>query len=134
VTTVKRPAPPGTPDKAVRLVLTLRHGEPPTAPEMLPTSNVHFYCDDLAKTCEELRARGVEFPHPPVEQPRGSWSMFKDQEGNRFALTPRQPERDGAALSELASPGAAEFATARSPARAFAVALAAQNRAGVKKS
>ena len=81
----------GTPDKAMRLVLSLRHGEPPTAPEMLPTSNVHFYCDDLATTYEGLRARGVEFPQPPVEQPWGSWSMFEDREGNRFALTPRQP-------------------------------------------
>ena len=79
-----------TPDKAVLLVLSLRHGERPTAAEMLPTSNVHFYCDDLVKTYEELRARGVEFPQPPVEQPWGWWSMFEDQEGNRFALTPRQ--------------------------------------------
>lgn len=43
------------PDKAVLLVLSLRHGERPTAPEMLPTSNVHFYCDDLTATYEELR-------------------------------------------------------------------------------
>jgi predicted enzyme related to lactoylglutathione lyase len=76
------------PDKAVLLVLSLRHGERPTAPEMLPTSNVHF-CEDLTATYEELSARGVEFPQPPVEQPWGWWSMLADQEGNRFALTPR---------------------------------------------
>jgi lactoylglutathione lyase len=79
-----------TPDKAVLLVLTLRNGERPTAPENLPTSNIHFYCDDLAMTYEQLRSRGVEFPQPPVEQSWGSWSMFQDQEGNRFALTPRE--------------------------------------------
>jgi predicted enzyme related to lactoylglutathione lyase len=78
-----------TPDGAVTVVLSLRQGERPTAPEELPTSNIMFYCDDLSRTYEELRARGVEFPQPPVEQPFGSWSMFQDPEGNRFALTPR---------------------------------------------
>jgi predicted enzyme related to lactoylglutathione lyase len=82
-----------TPDEAVLLVLSLRHGERPTAPEMLPTSNVHFYCDDLTATYEELSARGVEFPQPPVEQPWGWWSMLADQEGNRFALTRADPAR-----------------------------------------
>jgi len=77
-----------TPDSAVSVVLSLREGEPPTAPEQLPTSNVFFYCDDLPRTYEELRARGVEFPQPPVRHPFGWWSMFQDSEGNRFALTP----------------------------------------------
>jgi predicted enzyme related to lactoylglutathione lyase len=78
-----------TPDKSVTVVLSLRQGERPTAPGMLPTSNIFFYCDDLPKTYEELRSRGVQFPQPPVEQPFGWWSMFEDLEGNRFALTPR---------------------------------------------
>ena len=77
-----------TPDSAVTIVLSRREGEPPTAPEQLPTSNVFFYCDDLPRTYEELRARGVEFPQPPVRHPFGLWSMFQDSEGNRFALTP----------------------------------------------
>jgi lactoylglutathione lyase len=77
-----------TPDKNTNLMLTLRQGELPTAPEMLPTSNIFFYCDDLPQTYEELRARGVEFPQPPDEQSFGWWSMFQDQEGNRFALQP----------------------------------------------
>ena len=78
-----------TPDKSVRMVLSLRQGERPSAPEGLPTSNLMFYCDDLPATYEELRARGVAFPQPPVEQPFGSWSMFADGEGNTFALSPR---------------------------------------------
>ena len=77
------------PDGAVTIVLSLRQGERPAAPEGLPTSNIIFYCDDLARTYEELTARGVEFPQPPVEQSFGSWSLFQDAEGNRFALTPR---------------------------------------------
>jgi predicted enzyme related to lactoylglutathione lyase len=70
-------------------VLRRREGEHPTAPDELPTSNVFFYCDDLAATYEELNTRGVQFPQPPVEQPWGWWSMFEDEEGNRFALGPR---------------------------------------------
>jgi lactoylglutathione lyase len=79
-----------TPDKGLTLVLGPRQGGPPSAPEMLPTSNVLFYSDDLAEAYEELRSRGVEFPQPPVELSFGWWSMFQDQEGNRFALRPRE--------------------------------------------
>lgn len=78
-----------TPDHAVTVVLSLRDGEPPTGRDEVPTSNLFFYCDDLPRTYEELRARGVEFPQPPVRQPFGWWSMFQDSEGNRFALTLR---------------------------------------------
>lgn len=34
----------------------------------------------------------VGFTQPPVEQPFGSWSIFDDAEGNRFAL--EQTESD----------------------------------------
>ena len=79
-----------TPDRGLILVLQLREGRPPSAPDALPTSNVFFYCDDLARTYGELHSRGVEFAQPPVEQSFGWWSMFQDQEGNRFALRPRE--------------------------------------------
>src|SRR5215216_2450168 len=75
-----------TPDGAVTIVLTRRQAERPTASEELPTSNIMFYCDDLPATYDELKARGVEFPQPPVEQPFGWWSLLEDSEGNRFAL------------------------------------------------
>jgi lactoylglutathione lyase len=78
-----------TPDKAVVMVLGLRHGERPSAPEMMPTSNVFFYTDDLQQTYRELSARGVSFPQPPTEMSFGWWSTFQDQDGNRFALVPR---------------------------------------------
>jgi predicted enzyme related to lactoylglutathione lyase len=78
-----------TPDRQATLVLALRDGEPPTAPDALPTSSIFFYCDDVRRTYEELRDRGVEFPQPPIEQSFGLWSMFQDNEGNRFALQPR---------------------------------------------
>jgi predicted enzyme related to lactoylglutathione lyase len=78
-----------TPDEGLILVLSPRPGDPPPASDMLPTSNVFFCCDDLAKTYDELRSRGVEFPQAPVELSFGWWSIFQDQEGNRFALHPR---------------------------------------------
>jgi predicted enzyme related to lactoylglutathione lyase len=79
-----------TPDKAVVLVLDLRKGERPIPRDpSLPTSNVMFYAEDLQQTYQELHARGVEFPEPPVQQPFGWWSLFGDSEGNRFALVPR---------------------------------------------
>jgi lactoylglutathione lyase len=57
---------------------------------MRPSSTVFFYCDDLSATYEELRSRGVKFAQPPVQLSFGFWSMFQDQEGNRFALHPRE--------------------------------------------
>lgn len=79
-----------TPDQGLILVLSPRRNERPSAPGRFPTSNVVFSCDDLAETYDELRSRGVEFPEPPVELSFGWWSMFQDQEGNRFALHPRE--------------------------------------------
>jgi predicted enzyme related to lactoylglutathione lyase len=72
--------------------ISLREGTLPIAPQHLPTSNVFFHCDDLARTEEELWARGVEFWQPPVRQPLGWGSTFQDSEGNRFALAPREGE------------------------------------------
>lgn len=83
-----------SPDRTVSLVLEL--GEGPGgregALEHLPTSNVMFRCDDLQATHQELTARGVEFPQPPVQQRFGWWSMFNDSEGNRFALEQAEPQ------------------------------------------
>ena len=80
-----------SPDKATILVLgrsAAGPGDRRAVPEMLPTSNVMFQCDDLAATYHEPVARGVEFPQPPIRQVFGWWSLFNDTEGNRFALTP----------------------------------------------
>jgi predicted enzyme related to lactoylglutathione lyase len=80
------------PDNGVILILgrsAAGPGDRASVLEMLPTSNVQFYTDDLAATYEELSGRGVEFPQPPVQQHFGWWSLFNDTEGNRFALVPR---------------------------------------------
>jgi lactoylglutathione lyase len=79
-----------TPDDGLILVLSPRQAAPPSVCDTLPTSNVFFCCDDLLKTYDELHSRGVEFPQPPVRLSFGWWSMFQDEEGNRFALHPRE--------------------------------------------
>lgn len=60
----------------------------PEVRDELPHSNVFFTCDDLAATYDELTARGVAFPAPPAQMHFGWWSMFEDQEGTRYALSP----------------------------------------------
>jgi predicted enzyme related to lactoylglutathione lyase len=79
-----------TPDERLILALRPRHNEGSSGSDTLPTSNVFFYCDDLAETYDELRSRGVKFSQPPVELSFGWWSMFQDPERNRFALHPRE--------------------------------------------
>ncbi|GAA5041734.1 putative enzyme related to lactoylglutathione lyase [Thermocatellispora tengchongensis] len=77
-----------SPDGGVALVLSADPEDAFRFPtrEDLPTANFFLYADDVEKTYEELSAKGVEFPAPPVRQPWGWWCMFLDSEGNRFAL------------------------------------------------
>ena len=46
-----------------------------------------YECEDIDATYQELKGLGVEFDGPPEKQPWGTWAMFKDSEGNRFALS-----------------------------------------------
>lgn len=46
-------------------------------------------CDDIHKTYEELKAKGVEFVSEPVEQPWGIDAVFKDNNGHVFSLQQR---------------------------------------------
>ena len=52
------------------MILDVRRGAADSAGSGLPTSNV-FYAEDLQQAYEELTARGVQFPLPPVQQPFG---------------------------------------------------------------
>ena len=49
--------------------------------------NMSYACDDIDKTYNELKARGVKFDGPPEKQPWGTYAMFKDSEGNRFVVS-----------------------------------------------
>ena len=46
-----------------------------------------FVTDDLQKSYEELKERGVEFSQEPTERPYGLEAVFKDNSGNWFALS-----------------------------------------------
>jgi catechol 2,3-dioxygenase-like lactoylglutathione lyase family enzyme len=52
-------------------------------------SNVTFMADDVAKTYEELRTRGVEFTSAPETMPWGTYAVFNDPDGNSFVLSSR---------------------------------------------
>jgi catechol 2,3-dioxygenase-like lactoylglutathione lyase family enzyme len=43
--------------------------------------------DDCRRDYEALKARGVEFAHPPKEEPYGIATVMKDDSGNFFSLT-----------------------------------------------
>jgi predicted enzyme related to lactoylglutathione lyase len=52
-------------------------------------ANISFVCDDIQKTYEELRARGVEFQQPPKKESWGTSAIFKDVDGNTFVMSAR---------------------------------------------
>jgi predicted enzyme related to lactoylglutathione lyase len=51
--------------------------------------NGSLACDDVQKTYEELKARGVEFQGEPKKEPWGTFVIFKDSEGNQLVLGSR---------------------------------------------
>lgn len=46
-------------------------------------------CDNVQRTYEELKARGVEFLAEPQTQPWGTFVVMKDVDGNQFVLSSR---------------------------------------------
>ena len=48
--------------------------------------NMSYTCEDLQKTYEDLKKRGVEFENPPKKEHWGNFAIFRDSEGNRFVL------------------------------------------------
>jgi predicted enzyme related to lactoylglutathione lyase len=46
-------------------------------------------CDNVQKTYDELKARGVDFVAPPQQQPWGTYAIMKDPDGNQFVLSSR---------------------------------------------
>ena len=49
--------------------------------------NGSLEADNVQKTYEELKAKGVEFTQEPKTEPWGTSALFKDSEGNQFVLS-----------------------------------------------
>ena len=49
--------------------------------------NMAFQADNVQKTFEELRERGVEFVQEPKTEHWGTSAIFKDSEGNQFVMS-----------------------------------------------
>jgi hypothetical protein len=80
----------GTPDSRAILVLALRLDRPPSARTICRRRTSSSTATSCRRRTNELQARGVAFPQPSVAESFGWWSMFQDNEGNRFALQPRE--------------------------------------------
>jgi catechol 2,3-dioxygenase-like lactoylglutathione lyase family enzyme len=50
---------------------------------------ISFVVDDVQKTFDELKSKGVEFTQGPTKQPWGTFAIFKDADGNQFVLGTR---------------------------------------------
>ena len=50
-------------------------------------SNLTFASDNVERTYEELKSRGVEFVGPPQKQAWGTYCLFKDPDGTTFCLS-----------------------------------------------
>ena len=72
------------PKAETRVVLFTPEGEEKRIGSFM---NLSYTCDDIGKTYEELKKRGVEFEGAPQKQSWGTYAMFKDSEGNRFVLS-----------------------------------------------
>ena len=49
--------------------------------------NGSLEADNVQKTYEELKAKGVEFTQEPKTEPWGTSALFRDSEGNQFVLS-----------------------------------------------
>ena len=50
-------------------------------------TGISMECDDVQKTYEELRGKGVEFAKPPKTESWGVSAILKDSEGNQIVLS-----------------------------------------------
>lgn len=51
------------------------------------SSNIIFTTDNIGKTYQELKDRGVQFTKGPANEPWGAYALFQDSEGNTFCLS-----------------------------------------------
>ena len=49
--------------------------------------SIAFWCDDVFATAKILKSKGVQFTSEPKAEDWGTSSVFKDPDGNQFALS-----------------------------------------------
>jgi catechol 2,3-dioxygenase-like lactoylglutathione lyase family enzyme len=49
--------------------------------------SIAFWCDDVFATSKVLKSKGVAFTQEPKTEVWGSTAIFKDPDGNQFALS-----------------------------------------------
>ena len=49
--------------------------------------SISFWCDDVFATTKVLKSKGVSFTQEPKNESWGSIAVFKDPDGNQFALS-----------------------------------------------
>jgi len=52
--------------------------------------SIAFWCDDVFATAKVLQSKGVQFTAEPKAEPWGATGIFKDPDGNTFALSSKR--------------------------------------------
>jgi predicted enzyme related to lactoylglutathione lyase len=55
--------------------------------------SISFWSDDVFATADALKKKGVSFTKEPTIEPWGSIAVFKDSDGNQFALSSRGKQK-----------------------------------------
>jgi len=55
--------------------------------------SISFWCDDVFATAKALKSKGVTFAQEPKTEPWGSIAVFRDPDGNQFALSSKGKQK-----------------------------------------
>jgi catechol 2,3-dioxygenase-like lactoylglutathione lyase family enzyme len=55
--------------------------------------SISFWCDDVFATADAMKKKGVVFTKEPTTEQWGSVAVFKDPDGNQFALSSRGKQK-----------------------------------------
>jgi catechol 2,3-dioxygenase-like lactoylglutathione lyase family enzyme len=55
--------------------------------------SISFWCDDVFATADVLKSKGVAFTQEPKKEVWGSMAVFKDPDGNQFAISSKSKQK-----------------------------------------
>ena len=70
-------------ESKTKVVLFTPHGQENRIGSFM---NLSFTCDDIEKTYNEFKSKGVEFKVTPTKAPWGIYAQFLDSEGNKIII------------------------------------------------